>query len=156
MYDFLYYQVRDVMVIALVTVTSETTIGRAEAIFEEHDFNGLPVVDKTGRLAGLVTKLDVLRAFAFRSQSKVPEYEAIMGRQVWEIMTREPRTVDPFTPLTRVIGTMVETGFKSLPVVEGGRLEGMVAREDVLRALRLAAQGQGPDRVREAGFPGRS
>jgi CBS domain-containing protein len=59
-------------------------------------------------------------------------------------MTRELVTVGPDLPLTRVLQELVETRNKSLPVLDGTRLVGVVAREDVLRALRRAAAGERP------------
>jgi CBS domain-containing protein len=59
-------------------------------------------------------------------------------------MTRELVTVAPDIPLTRVLQKLVETRNKSLPVLDGARLVGVVAREDVLRALRRAAAGELP------------
>jgi CBS domain-containing protein len=59
-------------------------------------------------------------------------------------MTRQPLTVDPELPLTRVVELMVNTRNKSFPVVQDGRVVGIVARENVLIALRRAASGQEP------------
>jgi CBS domain-containing protein len=69
-----------------------------------------------------------------------------MGEHISQVMTKEPYVVSPEKPLTRVVHDMIETGHKSFPVVENDRLVGIVAREDIIRALRKAAQGQGPDR----------
>lgn len=146
MYDFILYQARDVMTANPVTVSQDISIREAEAIFEEHDFNGLPVLGRDQQLIGLVTKLDILKAFAFTKTFKIPPYDAIMGREVAQVMTRDPDIVEPETPLTRVLQIMIETGYKSLPVLEGARLAGIVAREDILGALRWAALGKKPDR----------
>ena len=146
MYDFVFYQVRDVMTSKLVTVNEKTSIREAEAIFEEHDFNGLPVVDLGHRLIGMLTKLDLLKAFSFTEKTMVPPYEDIMDREISEVMAKELNYVEPETPLTRILNQMIKTGYKSFPVLEDDRLVGMVAREDILRALRMAAQGQPPER----------
>ena len=146
MYDFIYYQVRDVMTSKPITVDQHVTFADVEAIFEEHDFNGLPVVDESHKLIGMMTKLDLLRSFAFTEESKIPHYDVIMGESISQVMTKEPHVVSPETPLTRVLHYMIETGHKSFPVVKNDRVVGIVAREDIIRALRQAAQGQGPDR----------
>ena len=146
MYDFLYYQARDVMTSDPVTVDMHVTVSDVEAIFEQHDFNGLPVVDDIFRLIGMMTKLDLLKVFAFTENSKIPPYDAIMGLKVSEVMTKDPRVVHPKTPLTRVLQDLIETGHKSLPVVEDGRVTGIVAREDIMKALRQASLGQRPAR----------
>ena len=146
MYVFIYYQVRDVMTSDPITVDKHITLADVEAIFEEHDFNGLPVVDPTHHLIGMITKLDLLKAFAFTEKSKIPHYDAMMDQEISQVMTKDPRVVYPGTSLTRVLQYMIETGHKSFPVVEDDRVTGIVAREDIIRALRQAAQGQGTAR----------
>ena len=147
MYEFIHYQVRDVMTKNPVTVERHERIGSVEEIFEAHDFNGLPVVESDGRLAGMVTKLDVLKAFVFTTETLLPRYQEIMDRSIESVMTASPYLVEPKLPLTGVIALMIETRHKSFPVVSDGRLVGVIAREDLLRALRLAAQGKPPDRL---------
>ena len=121
---------------------TEATLAEAEAIFEEHDFNGLPVVDDQGQLVGLVTKLDLLKAFRFTEEHLFPPYEEIMKQPVESLMTRDLLTVTPRTPLTKVLQKMIDARAKSFPVVDGEGLVGMVAREDVLQGLRRAVAGE--------------
>jgi len=148
MYEFIHYQVRDVMTRNPVTVDRHARVSTVEEIFETHDFNGLPVVESNGRLVGMVTKLDVLKAFVFTSETMLPRYADIMSRPIETVMTINPHLVAPKLPLTGVIEQMLETRHKSFPVVESdGRLVGVIAREDLLRALRSAAQGHPPDRL---------
>ena len=146
MYVFIYYQVRDVMTSDPIAVDKHVRLSDVQAIFEEHDFNGLPVVDESHRLIGLITKLDLLKAFAFTEKSKIPHYNAIMDQEISKVMTNDPRAVYPETPLTRVLQDMIDTGHKSFAVVENDVVVGVVAREDIIRALRQAAQGKRPDR----------
>lgn len=140
-YEFLTYRVRHVMTVDPITISRHASLAVAEALFERHQFNALPVVDDDGRLIALVTKLDLLKAFAFSPQSIVPHYEEIMRHRVEQVMTADPTAVDPEWPLTRVLEEMVRTRNKSFPVIADGRLVGIIAREDVIRALRRAAAG---------------
>lgn len=142
MYEFLGYRVRHVMTTDVVSVRRDTTLGEIEDLFDAHDVNALPVRDEAGTLVGIVTKLDVLRAFAFTPESIVPHYEEIRRRPAETVMTREPIRVTPRLPLTRALHKLVETRNKSFPVVEDERLVGMLAREDVIHALRRAAAGE--------------
>lgn len=135
MYGFLRYQVADVMTRAPLTVTPDTDLARLQAIFDQHRFNAVPVSDDGQRLTGLVSKYDLLRAFTFTTGQMVPSYETIMATPVERIMTTSPATVTPETPLTRVLELLVEARHKSFPVLESGVIVGMVAREDVLKAL---------------------
>jgi CBS domain-containing protein len=138
MYRFLEYRVADYMVRAVVTVSPETPVRELERRFVQHDFNGFPVVD-AGVLVGVVTKFDILKAFVFTPQSVVPRYDELSERTAAEIMTREIMTFSPEAPLTRVLQTLIDLRVKSFPVVDNGKLVGIIAREDVVRALRDAS-----------------
>lgn len=144
MYEFLAYRVRHAMTSEPVTIEPRATLAEAQRLFEKHDFNALPVVDAEDRLIGILTKLDVLRSFAFTPESVIPRYEDVMRQTVESQMSSTPVSVDPELPLTRVLQTMIRTRNKSLPVVADGRLVGMIAREDILVALRRAVAGEPP------------
>lgn len=146
MYEFLSWRVGDVMTSDVVAIGPDATIGDAEDLFDARDFDALPVLAADGALAGIVSKLDMLRAYHFTPETIVPPYDEIRRRPVRTVMSLQPLTVGPEQPLTRVLETLVATRVKSLPVVEQGRLVGIVSREDVLRALRRAAGGEGPRR----------
>lgn len=142
MYDFVKYRVAEVMTGSPISLGPDATLAEAQALFEQHGFNGLPVVDEAGQLQGVVTKMDVLKAFTLRPEAIVPRYDDIMQHPVSEVMTHSPVAVSPETPCTRVLQRLVDMRIKSMPVVEDGRLVGVVAREDVLAALREATSGQ--------------
>jgi CBS domain-containing protein len=143
MYEFLDYQVQDVMSRA-VCVRPDATLAEAEALLEKHGWNGLPVVDAAERPLGFVTSLDLLKAFAFSEDTILPPYERVLERRVEEVMSRDVLSVCPRTPLTRVLQKLVDSRSKSFPVLEGDRVVGVVAREDVMGALRRAGQGKRP------------
>jgi CBS domain-containing protein len=143
MYEFLDYRVEDVMS-RPVTVRPETTLAEAEALLEKNGFNSLPVVDEGERLIGVVTSLDLLRAFAFPEDTILPRFSEVMQRPVTTVMTRDAQTVCPRTPLTRALQKIVDTRNKSFPVVDDDRVVGIVAREDVMLALRRAQEGWKP------------
>jgi len=144
MYEFLDYIVSDVMS-KPVTVAPDATLAEIERVLEQTGFNGLPVVDG-GALVGFVTSLDLLDAFKFTSEAILPPYDEIMRKPVRSVMVREPAFVQPTTRLTRVLEKMVATRNKSFPVVDprGDRVVGMIAREDVMGALRRAGAGERP------------
>ena len=143
MYEFLDYRVQDVMNRPLM-VTADTTLAEVELLLEKHGYNALPVVDTAERLVGLVSSLDLLRAFSFPEDAILPPYEEIMDRGIEAVMTRDVLTVCPRTPLTRVLQKIIDTRNKSFPVVDDDRVVGMVAREDVMLALRRGTGGRKP------------
>ena len=144
MYEFLKYTVADAMTSPAITVTPDTSLRELQELFEHHDFNGVPVVDRAGRLLGLATKFDVLKAFTFNPGNLTPHYNAIMAQPVKSVVSTEPVTVSADLPLSRLLQKLVEMGVKSLPVVADGNLIGIISREDVLRALRRATSGELP------------
>ena len=146
MYEFLDYLVSDVMS-KPTTVGLDTTLAEVERILEQTGFNGLPVVDG-GALVGFVTSLDLLAAFRFTPDAILPPYDEIMRRPVSSVM-KQPAVVQPRTRLTRVLEKLVDTRNKSFPVVDPKteRLVGVVAREDVMQALRRAGSGERPGGV---------
>ena len=138
MYEFLQYHVRDFMSRNGVVVSRHTPLEEAERLFARHDFNMIPVVDGT-RLVGVLTKLDFLKAFSFGKDRLVPHYREILRQEVQSVMTTDPITMTADMPLTRVLEKIVETRYRSFPVVDDGQLVGVISREDVVAALRKAA-----------------
>ncbi len=143
MYEFLQYRVEDAMTPSPVSVTPDTKLRDLEQVFESHDFNGVPVLDVERRLLGLVTKLDLLKAFTLDPSAIVPAYDRIMEQPVETVMTHEPVCVEPRMPLSRLLQKMVEMRTKSFPVVKDERLVGVISREDVLKVLRRATHRGG-------------
>lgn len=148
MYEFLQYLVRDVMTEDVVAVGPSSPLSELEEIFDGRDFNGVPVLSDSGEVVGMVTKLDILEAFRFTEEHMIPPYEEIVQQPASSVMSEAVDSVTPLTPLTRVLEKLVTTKLKSYPVLDEGRLVGIVSREDVLRALRAAAEGKGPERLR--------
>jgi CBS domain-containing protein len=140
MYRFLEGTADQYMTRAVTTVTRQTTMRELEALFEKDDFNSIPVVED-GKMLGIVTKFDFLRAFAFTTGQMVPHYDELMRRPVAEMMTEAVVHVEPAAPLTRVLQLMVSLRSRSFPVIGPDRqLVGMISREDVIRALKEATQ----------------
>jgi CBS domain-containing protein len=139
-YRFLEGTAAQYMTRAVTTVTRQTTMRELEALFEKHDFNSFPVVEKE-KMLGIITKFDFLRAFAFTTGQMVPHYDELMRRPVAEMMTEAVVHVEPAAPLTRVLQLMVSLKSRSLPVIgPDHQLVGMISREDVMRALKEATR----------------
>jgi CBS domain-containing protein len=140
MYRFLECTAGQYMTRAVITVTRQVTLRGLKALFDEHDFNAFPVVEN-GNMRGIVTKFDFLRAFAFTTRQMVPHYDDLMERPVGEMMTERVFSVEPTTPLTRVLELMVTLKARSFPVLGSkDELVGVISREDVMKALEDATQ----------------
>ena len=134
MYRFLEKRVADYMSSPVVGVPPDTPLVELERRFAQHDFNSFPVLDN-GLLVGVVTKFDILKAFVFTPKTVVPQYEVLSQLPASQLMTRDVITFSPDVPLTRVLQTLVDFRVKSFPVVDSRRVVGMIAREDLVRAL---------------------
>jgi len=128
---------------AVKTVTRDLTVRDLGAMFERDDFNTYPVLED-GQVVGIVTKFDLLKCFAFKPSQMVPRYSELMNRTVADIMISDFIYVRSDTKLTRVLQLMVEHRLRSIPVIDSGhRLAGIIAREDVVRALAACASHEG-------------
>lgn len=109
-------------------------------MFERDDFNSYPVEDD-GQVVGIVTKFDILKCFAFTPSQMLPRYHDLMTRKIGDVMTPDFIYVSPDTRLTRVLQIMVEHRIRSIMVLDGAqKLIGIVAREDVIAALKATAR----------------
>jgi CBS domain-containing protein len=140
MFRFLESSAAQYMTPAVKSVTRQCRMAELEALFAKYDFDALPVVEE-GKMLGIVTKFDFLRAFAFTTGQLVPSYDELMKRTVGEVMTEGVVHVEPATPLTRVLQLMVSLKIRSFPVLGPDRqLLGMISRGDVMRALKQATR----------------
>jgi CBS domain-containing protein len=117
--------VRDVMSKTLLTVEAKTPLVQAAAEMDGAQVGAALVVDG-GRLVGILTERDLLRAVA---------RDGVAGAEVAAWMTRDPETIDPDEPTGRAAAIMIHGGFRHLPVVEGGGLAGIVSIRDLMRAV---------------------
>jgi CBS domain-containing protein len=140
LYQFLEEIAGSYMTRAVKMVTREATVRELGDMFDRDDFNTYPV-EEDGQIVGIVTKFDMLKCFAFTPNRMLPRYADLMNRTVADVMTSEFIYVRPDTKLTRVLQLMVEHRIRSIPVIDDdNRLAGIIAREDLLKALAAAAR----------------
>ena len=137
MYRFLEGTADQYMTRPVTTVTRETTMRELEVLFEKHDFNSFPVVEH-GKMLGIVTKFDFLRAFAFTTGQMVPHYDELMRRSIAEMMTEAVVHVEPAAPLTRVLQLMVKP---EEPDFSGYRGQSPISRNDLSGGRDTRTQG---------------
>ena len=137
-----------------VTVSPDTSVEDVVAALRKHELPGLPVVDADGQLVGIVTETDMVLQDD-QGDLHIPHYVNLFGGTVFleslhgyedrlrkafassakDLMTRDPDTVGPDTSVRAAARLIHEKGHNRLPVVEDGRLVGVVTRLDVLGAL---------------------
>jgi CBS domain-containing protein len=143
-------QAREIMVKALSVVPKKSVRELVELLLRERS-DGACVVDEEGQLVGVVTTMDlvfqekrvhlpsILSFMDFAIPLEPPqrlrdELEKISGTRVAEIMSDKPIFVGPSVPMSEVATLMVEQHLTLIPVVEDGRLIGVVTKEALLRA----------------------
>lgn len=144
MYEFLQEIVEDNMTKSVRSIAPETTLGDLYRLFAADGFDAYPVV-RGEVLVGVVSKLDALKVFGLATDRILPRYDEGMSTTVDEIMTGDVVTVDAEAKLQRVLELLVKHRVKSLPVVDRrNNLVGIIAREDVMRAMERATLRQYP------------
>lgn len=141
-------KVREVMVTTVVTVTPWATYEDAALLLRKHQVSGMPVVDEDGILAGVISEKDLFRALypryeeylsdpqAYANQEKQEdEIESLRKQPIRNYMNRAVITISADASVLHAGGLMLARGIHRLPVVENGKLVGIVAREDIYSAI---------------------
>lgn len=146
--------VRDIMTTPVITVTPDATIQEIARLMRDHYISSLPVVNAEGELVGIVTEADLI---ARHAPAREPQYisllwaaiplrlddytrykeqvRQILATNAEQLMTRAPATIHPADTIERAAELMIRPGHSSLPVVENGRLAGIVTRTDLVRLI---------------------
>jgi CBS domain-containing protein len=131
--------VREIMTRDVVSVLPDCTLKEATRTLDSHRVTALPVVDPAGRLVGVLSEADVLRDVVpfDRRATEIPV--ALTGEparlRVTDAMTHLPLSVAPDDDVARAVELLVDTQVKSLPVLDHGRVVGVVSRSDVISVL---------------------
>jgi acetoin utilization protein AcuB len=130
--------VKDWMTTSVVTISKNTTLPQARQIMLQHNIRHLPVVSD-GELVGIVTWGDIRRESASNATSLTRwELNTILDAlPVRRFMTASPLTVTPLTGVARAAQIMVEEKIGGLPVMDQGRLVGIITESDILRIVIL-------------------
>jgi CBS domain-containing protein len=149
-------QVKDFMTTDPVTVKPTDSVGTVLQRLEENHISGLPVVDETGKVVGVVSEADLL----FRERPiRLPLYLSFLGGIIYlepldhfiqqlkkslgvlvqDVMTPNPVTIAPEAPISQAANLMLEKRVNRLPVVDAaGVLVGIITRDDLLHVLKSA------------------
>lgn len=122
-------KVQDYMMTDVITVTPEIEITRVISLLIENDISGLLVTDARGQVVGIVTERDCIGT-AVNSG-----YFDELGGPVSDYMTSPVESVSPDDNLVDLAVRMTHSSFRRFPVLQDGRLVGIISRRDVLRSL---------------------
>jgi CBS domain-containing protein len=145
---------RDVMTTDVISVGPETTIGEIAALLLQHRISAVPVIDD-GNIVGIVSEGDLMRRPETDTDAASSPWLSLLtgpgvapdrfskahGTTAREVMTRNVVTVTPETPLDEVAGVLESKRIKRVPVVEDGRLVGILSRANLLHGLVAARFG---------------
>jgi len=144
----------EIMTSRVATVRPEAQLKDAARTMLEYGISGLPVVDASGQLVGIVTEADFLRRTETGTERRHPrwlefllgpgkladEYVHSHGRKVQEVMTPNVVTVSEDTPLQDVVDIMERRRIKRIPVVGDGKIVGIISRANLVQALARLAE----------------
>ncbi len=117
--------VTEIMQYDVTTVSDESSLEDAVSLMINRSVGGVPVVDEERRIVGILTERDVVRIMG----------EAVAGRKVSDIMSKQVKTAPPRTSIEEAARTMVSSGFRRLPVTADSLVCGIITATDIMRYL---------------------
>jgi CBS domain-containing protein len=131
--------VRDVMTSEFVSVTPRSPVKRAIQLMHTHQITAMPVLEETGGLVGVVSEADVIRGSMIPDRRAheipIPVERSSLAATVGDVMTPLPVTIRSDQDLATAVELLADTQVKSLPVVDDGRVVGMLSRRDLIAVL---------------------
>jgi CBS domain-containing protein len=118
----------------VITARPDQSVREVVALLARHNIGVLVIIDDQGEIAGIVSERDIVRHAA--------DHEELFSVPVSEVMTANVITGMPGDDIMAVSHTMTERNFRHLPIVEDGRLVGIISIRDVLKAQLNEYQGE--------------
>lgn len=140
-------QAQDVMTTWVATISAGATVREAAKLMVEHRVSALPVLDEHDMLVGIVSEGDLVRRselgtdtggswwLRVLAENTARDYVKAHATAVRDVMTSPVVSVRPSTPLREVAGLLEKHRIKRVPVLQAGRLVGIVSRADLVRRL---------------------
>jgi CBS domain-containing protein len=147
-------KVENIMTRDVIAVRPSASIEQAAQLLVDHGISGLPVVDETGALVGILSEGDLIvrqkprtelrwwEVFFADAERLARDYQKATGTTVAEVMTRSVTCVRPGASLEAAAALIHEHNIRRLPVVEAGELVGIVSRADLIKALARVSAGK--------------
>ncbi|MBW4024046.1 MAG: CBS domain-containing protein [Proteobacteria bacterium] len=152
----------DIMTRDVVTARPEDPVRRVAQLLADHDISAVPICDEAGALIGMLSEGDLMRPFGQENMLKrawwlsllaegtdlapdFVDYVRMDSRLARDLMTTPVISVSATTTLVEMAGLMTDHKIKRLPILQDGKLVGMVSRSDVVRAMARAPADMGAD-----------
>jgi CBS domain-containing protein len=146
----------DVMTPDVISADPDATVLQAARYMIQHHISGLPVIDKTGTLVGILSEGDFLRRrethtdrrpsrwleFLMGPGKLAAQYTHTHGSKVSEVMTTNLHTVGEDTSLEKIVEMMERYRIKRVPVLRGKKVVGIVTRANLMHAMVSLARGE--------------
>jgi CBS domain-containing protein len=139
---------KDIMTFPVITVSPDTALQKVALILTEYHISGVPVVDKKGKLRGVLSEADLipkeaglsaffepaffLPGFSNEAKAQLHKFEA---KTAWDAMTPDPITADENTSVKELASMMIKDKIKRIPIERSGKLVGIVSRNDILKVF---------------------
>lgn len=148
----------DVMVTNVITVHPDASVKEIAEILLANRISALPVVDKGGSLVGIVSEADLIHRaevgterpsswwleFLAGKEALAQDFIKSHARRAADVMTRRVITVTADTPLPRIVSLLEKHRIKRVPVVDNGKVIGIVSRANLVQALLRSQQDISP------------
>jgi CBS domain-containing protein len=130
---------RDIMTTPVITARPGTSVKEAAAVLAGNGFTALPVVDGDYRLVGIVTEADLMRDRVPRDPRALchpgEQSPTVTTTTVGEVMTTPVVAMGPGTDVAILAKALLDAGYRSMPIVDGSRVVGIVTRRDIVRVV---------------------
>ncbi len=154
--------VQEIMTPQVITIHPHATIQEVAKQMRQNSISALPVVTDEGKLVGIVTEIDLITRHAPPRQPqyipllwglipmRLDDYTTykeqvrhILAVYVDQLMTKSPATVRPSDTIEHAAELMIKPGHGALPVVDNGKLVGIVTRTDLVRVIEELEMSEG-------------
>jgi CBS domain-containing protein len=128
-------KVREIMTRPVTTVHTDTPVEEAAALLATHNITSLPVLDDNDLVVGIVSESDLIRDRMPRHDYETADRGEHRPHRVWQVMTETVFCLTDTADTADVAEMMLSYDVRAVPIVDGGRLEGIISRRDLLRTM---------------------
>jgi len=144
---------KNIMSLDVVTITSEASIAELSKILLENKISGVPVIDKEGKLIGIVSEADIIRenikvkfpfyfdplmvsVYAADFEKYSEDIRDYLSNKVETIMNHRVKTANPVTPVSEIADVMISNKVNRIPVIdENKKVVGIITRADIIKSM---------------------